>query len=172
MNREIIERLSIDSAAGELNEDAEIMLRFYLAEHPQAKQWADDVRLVYDLTESAIKTKTAHSDVGLIIPTIRPVLRVKWLPVARWAAMIVFGIFIGFTAGRWEIPARTQKIAFQESTEFSKPVESVSDLKERYAGTFWGDKMLAMLEHHPKTNLRNSKSWDTYKQYMKGKNNE
>ena len=172
MNREIIERLAIDSAAGELNEDTEALLQFYLDEHPQAQQWAEDVRQIYNLTETAIQTKTAHSDIGQVVPGISPVPWVKWLPVARWAAAIVFGIFIGFTAGRWEIPTQTQKMAFRESNRVSKPVETVSDLKVKYAGTFWGDKMLAMLERQPSVGLRDIRSWDTYRQYVKEKKHE
>lgn len=176
MNREIIERLVIDSAAGELNEDAEALLQFYLNEHPQAKQWAEEVQQVYNLTETAIQTKTAHSDIGQVFPKINPVSRLMWQSAARWAAAIIVGIFIGFTAGRWEIPTRTPKTLIQVSSPPSKPVETVSDFKEKYAGTFWGDKMLAMLEHPPSrgniADLRDTRSWDTYKQYMKEKNHE
>ena len=43
MEREAIERLAMDSAAGELNQDAEALLRTYLAEHPQANEWAEDM---------------------------------------------------------------------------------------------------------------------------------
>ncbi|MBN2316848.1 MAG: hypothetical protein JXM79_23165 [Sedimentisphaerales bacterium] len=176
MNREVIERLAIDSAAGELNEDAEALLQFYLDEHPQAKQWAENVRQVYGQTEAALKAKTAHSDVEQIVPKISPISRLMWRTTARWAAVIVLGMLIGFTAGRWETPARTQKIAFQESNRVSIPTKTVSDLKERYAGTFWGDKMLAMLEHPPgrgnTADLRDIRSWDTYRQYMKEKNHE
>ncbi len=176
MNREIIERLAIDSAAGELNEDAETLLQFYLDEHPKATQWAGDVRQMYNQTETAIQAKTAYTNVGQVVPKISPVLRLRWQPAARWAAAIVFGLFIGFTAGRWEIPPRTPKTLIQVSSPTSKPVENVSDLKERYAGTFWGDKMLAMLEHPPSrgniADLRDTRSWDAYKQYRKEKNHE
>ncbi|HUT47596.1 MAG TPA: hypothetical protein VMX36_15040 [Sedimentisphaerales bacterium] len=176
MEREAIERLSIDSAAGDLNEDTEALLGTYLAEHPQANKWAEDVRQIYDKTEAAIRTKTAHADVGKVTPGITPVSQVKWLSVARWAAAIALGIIIGFTAGRRNQTDSTYRIAFQELSRYPKQVETVSDLKERYAGTFWGDKMLALLEHKPgqryKTNLRSVGSWDKYRQYIKEKQNE
>jgi len=176
MEREAIERLAIDSAAGELNEDAEALLRTYLAEHPQANKWAEDLRQIYNKTEAAIKTKTAHAGVGKVTPVITPVSQVSWLSVARWAAVIVLGIMIGFTAGRLGVPDKTHRIVLQEYSRDSKPIETVTDLKEKYAGTFWGDKMLALLEHKPghrfEANLRDIKSWDTYRQYMKEKHNE
>lgn len=176
MNRETIERLAMDSAAGELNEDAGALLQFYLDKHPQAKQWAEDVRQVYNLTETAVKTKTAHTNGRQVFPRISPVSRVKWLPVARWAAAIVLGAIFGFTAGRWEVTGKTLTTAFQEPSRISKQSETVSNLKERYAGTFWGDKMLAMLEHKSgrenMVDLRDIRSWDTFRQYVKEKNNE
>lgn len=174
MEREAIERLAIDSATGELNEDAEALFRTYLAEHPRSNKWAEDVRQIYDKTEAAIRTKTAHAGVGKVTLGITPVSQVRWSSVTRWAAAIVLGIIIGFTAGRWEQTDSTYRIAFQEFRRHQKHIETVSDLKERYAGTFWGDKMLALLEHKPgqryKANLRSAGSWDKYRQYIKEKN--
>jgi hypothetical protein len=174
MEREAIERLVMDSAAGELNQDAEALLRTYLAEHPQANEWADDMLEIYDKTEAAIKTKTAHSDAGKVTPGITPVSLVKWLSVARWAAVIALGVIIGFTAGRRDRTDSTYRTVFRKPAPDSKQVETVSDLKERYAGTFWGDKMLALLENKPdqryKANLRSVGLWDKYRQYIKEKN--
>jgi len=174
MEREAIERLAMDSAAGELNEDAEALLRTYLAEYPQANKWAEDILQIYYRTEAAIKTKTTRGDVGKITPEITPLSQVRWLPVGRWAAVIALGIIIGFTAGRRDQTDSAHRIAFQEPSRNSKQVETVSELRERYAGTFWGDKMLALLEHKPsqryKANLRSIGSWSKYRQYIKEKN--
>ena len=94
--------------------------------------------------------------------------------VGRWAAVIALGIIIGFTVGRLEKDDNTYRITSQESSRNLKQVETVSELKERYAGTFWGDKMLALLEHKPgqryKANLRSIGAWSKYRQYIKEKN--
>jgi hypothetical protein len=176
MEREAIERLAIDSAAGELNQDAEALFRTYLAEHPGSNKWAEDVRQIYYKTEAAIRTKTAHIGEADVIPGITPVLQVRWFSVARWAAVIALGIIIGFTAGRRDRTYSTYRTAFRDPAPDSKQVETVSDLKEKYAGTFWGDKMLALLEHKPglryKANLRGVGTWDKYRQYIKEKNYE
>jgi hypothetical protein len=176
MEREAIERLVIDSAAGELNQDAESLLRNYLAEHPKANEWAGDMLQIYEKTEAAIKTKTAHADIEKITPGITPVSQVRWLSVGRWAAVVALGIIIGFTAGRRNQTGSTYRIASHEPSRDSKQGETVSDLKEKYAGTFWGDKMLALLEHNAgqryKANFRSVGSWDKYRQYIKGKNYE
>ncbi len=174
MEHEAIERLVIDSAAGELNQDAEALLRTYLAEHPQSNEWAEDMLDIYDKTEAAIKTKTVHADAEKVIPEITPISQVKWLSVARWAAVIALCVIIGFTAGRRDRTDSTYSIAYPKPAPDSKQVETVSDLKERYAGTFWGDKMLALLENKPgqryKANLHRIGSWNKYRQYIKEKN--
>jgi len=176
MKREEIERLAIDSAVGELNEDAEALFQTYLTGNPQAKQWAEAVRQVYDETEAAIRTKTALAEGQKAAPRMTPALRLNWLPVARWAAAIILGTVIGFTAGRWEVTGQTQRFVVREPDPNPKPVETVTDLKEKYVGTFWGDKMLALVENtarrQHKANLRDIRSWDTYRQYMKGKDHE
>ena len=176
MDREAIERLAIDSAAGELSQDADTLLRTYLNGHPQASKWAEDVRQIYGKTEAAIRMKTTHAGVRKVAPGIRLLSQVRWLSVVRWAAVIALGIMIGFTAGRWDQTDSTYKIAFRESGRAPKQVETISDLKERYAGTFWGDKMLALMEHtsdqRNKTNLRSVRTWDKYRQYIKEKNYE
>lgn len=178
MNRDIIERLAIDSVMGELNEDAEALFRFYLEEHPQARQWAEDVHEIYHETETAIQTRTAHVDAQRIAPAMEEhsITWAGWLPVVRWAALIALGAIIGFSAGRLRMPGKANRLALQESSRDLKPVETVSDLKERYAGTFWGNKVLALLEHKPnqqyKADLHGVKSWDIYRQYIKEKHNE
>jgi hypothetical protein len=176
MNRETIERLAIDSAAGELNEDAEALFQFYLAGNPQAKRWAEDVRLVYDETEAAIQTKAVLAGGQKAAPPMTPVKRVNRLTVARWAAAIILGTILGFTAGRWEATDKTNKMALREPALNPMPVETIADLKEKYVGTFWGDKMLALLDNtarrQHKAHLRDIRSWDTYRQYMKEKHHE
>jgi len=176
MKRDMIERLAIDSASGELNEDAEALFQFYLSGNPQAKQWAEDVRSVYDQTEAAIQTKTILAGDQKAAPPMIRVKRVNWLPVARWAAAIIFGTIIGLTAGRWKATDKTNKMAVQEPDLNQMSVETIADLKEKYVGTFWGDKMLAFVDntsrHQHEAPLRDIRSWDTYRQYIKEKHHE
>lgn len=176
MKRDAIERLAIDVAAGELNEDAEALFQTYLAENPQAKRWAEDVRQVYHETEAAITSKTTFTGAGTVTPKIGPALKVRWLPAARWAAAVVLGTVIGFSTGRLGGIDSAPKIVTQEPRLRPKSVETVTDLKEKYFGTFWGDKMLALLERksdYPhKADLRDIRSWGTYRRFIKEKHNE
>jgi len=62
MEREIIERLTMDSASGELNEDAKVLLQTYLAEHSQENLWAEDMFKLYETANAAVKIKTNQSN--------------------------------------------------------------------------------------------------------------
>ncbi len=170
MKRERIERLAIDCAAGELNEDGEVLFRMYLAEHPEENQWAEDMMRIYEQTEAAIDAKTTDGYAGDKAPFVKKrnlLLQLKWQRFGHWAAAVIFATFIGFTVGRWNINSKMDRIVSMDNWS-PKQVRTVSDLKEKYAGTFWGDKMLALLESRP---VQRSKSnfdggfWDKYKQY-------
>ncbi|MHC4086070.1 MAG: hypothetical protein ACYSWZ_17725 [Planctomycetota bacterium] len=173
MKREIIERLAIDSAAGELNEDALALFNAYLAEHPQAVQWAEDIAGVYKETEAAIDAK-----IGDAMPVIKTnhQLHLNWFSFGRWAAALIVAALIGFTGGRWPIDGETSMIAFTTSDRPGVQVKTISDLKEQYAGTFWGNKVLALVEHtpskRPKADLQDASFWKIYRQYKKEKSHE
>ncbi|MHC4169718.1 MAG: hypothetical protein ACYSWQ_22455, partial [Planctomycetota bacterium] len=64
MERDAIERLAIDSASGELNDDAETLLREYLAGHAEANRWAEEVQWLCEKTEAAIHAKTKNAGAG------------------------------------------------------------------------------------------------------------
>lgn len=178
MKREAIERLAIDSAAGELNEDVEALLRAYLAEHPEAGPAREEMARVYKETEAAIDAKTRGADVSVGMPVIEvnrlPYL--NWRSFGRWAAALIVGALIGFAGGRWAITDETSKIAFTKVDRPPTQVKTISDLKEQYEGTFWGDKVLALMEHRPgrrvKADLQDVGFWRKYRPYIKEKRYE
>jgi len=178
MKRDAIERLAIDSAAGELNEDAQALFRTYLTEHPRANKWAEDMLRIYGKTHAAIDAKIKTADVGIkgAVFKARPLSKVKWLPVVRWAAVLILGSLIGFKAGRWEITDKTYRIVLPEPSSVPRQVKTISDFREEYAGTFWGDKILALLEHRSnqqyKADFNEFRFWDRYRQYIKEKRYE
>ena len=173
MKRETIERLAIDVAAGELNEDAEALLNAYLAEHPQARQWAEQMLTTYESTQEAITEKTSWVNTTAGTPFVgkKPMVWARWRSVWRSAAVVIFSILIGFAAGRRGTTGEITRLAVNEPARGPTPVTTVSDLKERYAGTFWGDMMLALLEHRParqyKADLHSVSLWDKYRLYKK-----
>ena len=98
MKRETIERLAIDVAAGELNEDAEALLDAYLAEHPQAKQWAEQMLTTYESTQEAIAEKTSwvNATAGTAPLGKKPKGWMKLRSGWRSAAVVILGIIICF----------------------------------------------------------------------------
>jgi hypothetical protein len=178
MKREAIERLAIDSTAGELNEDVQALFDAYLGEHPQAGQWAGDIAGVYKDTEAAVDAKTSDADAGGVIPVIKTkrLLRAKWWEIGRVAAALIVAALIGFTGGRWPINGKTSRITFTKPDRPAAQVETISDFKDKYAGTFWGDKVLALVEQRPakryKADFQESSFWKTYRQYKKEKPHE
>lgn len=175
MEREAIERLAIDSAAGELNEDAETLFRAYLAEHSQANRWAEDIRQIFEKTEAAIEAKTAGCSTGDQTRPIKPnrLSQINRPKLVRWAAVVMFAALIGFSAGHWNRSSKTIRVSLPIGGQAPRRIETVSDLKEKYAGTFWGDKALALLEHKPSRQYKAGRGdirlLDRYKQYIKEK---
>lgn len=178
MNLERIERLAVDSAAGELNEDVEALFRAYLAEHPEANPAGDEMLQVYEETKAAIDAKTRDADAGVGIPAVkaRPLLRARWWEFERYAAAVIVAALIGFAGGRWAINGETSEIGFTQFDRAPTRIETVSDLKEQYAGTFWGDKVLALLEQRPgqrhKGDLKRIGFLQRYREYKKETHDE
>jgi hypothetical protein len=174
MEREIIERLAIDSAAGELNEDVEALLRAYLAEHPEAGPDSEEMLRVYKETAAAIEAKTRNANAVAGVPAVKvnrlPYL--NWRSFGRWAAALIVGALIGFAGGRRQTTGETGGVAFVQPQRPAEQVKTISDLKEEYAGTFWGDKVLALMEQKPgrrvKVDLPDVGFWHKYRPYRKG----
>ena len=143
MDRDTIERLAMDMAAGELNEDMQDLLKEYLAQNHQANQWAKQMLDIFAKTEDAIKTKT--SDTKALITTKAGRLPMLWQPVARWAAVLLVGAGIGFMVGRISHVPATEKVT-TNSYVAAAGVRTLAYFKKKYAGTFWGDKILSSFE--------------------------
>ena len=178
MERETIEKLAIDSAAGELNEDAELLLKAYLAEHSEANEWAEDMARLYEVAEAAIDAKTGDVEAA-VAPAIVDRKRRRpapWWPAARWAAVLAVGLFAGFIVGRWDWTGNLDRIPVMKVAEQPTGPAKATDLKAKYAGTFWGQKVLASLEPRPRSKQPDRRQsggfWDNYKQAIEGKRYE
>lgn len=178
MKRETIERLAIDSAAGELNEDVEALLRLYLEEHPEANPDSKEMVRIYEETAAVIETKTrnAKADMGVPVIKMNRLPYLKWRSFGRWAAALIVAALIGFAGGRWPTDGETSRIGFTKPDWPQEQVKTISDFKDKYTGTFWGDKALALLDQRPsqryKGDLKSVGFWKTYRQYKKEKSHE
>ena len=173
MDREQIERLAIDSAAGQLNEDAEALLKEYLAEHSQADKWFLDIGDIYGKTQAAFDAKTAVIKQST---ENKPALKFSWLPVARRAAVLIFAVLLGATAGRWSKspvpPEKPGQITAYQNPDKSKPTINLDDIGE----SFWRQKAVAMitppLSGIQKDYVTGPKLWEKYRQFIKERNYE
>lgn len=178
MKRDAIERLAIDSASGELNEDVQALLSEYLAENADASGWVQDMQWLCEKTEAAIQAKTRDAGASREMTTVTaaPAPQMTWWPVARWAAAVALAAIVGFNVGRRHKNDGIYERVLPQSPSARRPVETVDDLREQYAGTFWGDKMLAVIESRPGQRYgvgqRGERLWDRYGQYVREKRHE
>ncbi len=179
MERDQIERLAMDSAAGELNEDAQALFEEYLAGHPEAKTAVEGMMGIYEKTDAAIIVKTHHAvkaDLNTANISIRSHSRVFWLPIARWAAVFIFAAFVGIAVGRWSKspipPDRTGRIAAYRD---SATQQRIFDL-DNSGDSFWRDKAVAMMTSRPISIQRDSVTgpglWERYREFIKEKHYE
>ncbi|MHC4843809.1 MAG: hypothetical protein ACYTEE_08425 [Planctomycetota bacterium] len=174
MEREQIERLVMDSASGDLNEDAESLLKAYLAENGLEKLWAEDMYDLYETTKTVVKAKTNQSTAESSKSIYKkPLLQISYLSIGRWAAVIITVALIGAGLGRWSNQPE-QIITSPSKAIFSEPqLADSSDLVIIPSEGFWHDKAMAMLEPkpviHSEKRIQIDSLWQQYKEYIKEK---
>ena len=179
MKRDAIERLAIDSATGEMNEDAEALFRTYLSEHPEADSWALEMQETYRKTEETISAKTsdaAKADTRTAVVDTRPRPPIDWQPVARWAAVVLLAAFVGAVMGRWsKTPAPLQKpvqVTALPGLTAERPGLNLDDIGE----SFWGRKAIAMFAAKPtmigEAYITGPTLWEKYRQFLKERHYE
>jgi hypothetical protein len=178
MEREAIERLAMDLSAGELNEDVQTLFKEYLSEHPKTNKWLQDTQKLYERTEAAISAKidTAYTGVEETPVKMKLPLKLKWCPIARWAAVIIFTAFLGASIGRWTKKPVLEKEFIRVPASSTHTVKrqgfNLDDLSEG----FWRDKVTAMLNPSPAKMQTSSNAGpsllERYKQYIKERHYE
>ncbi len=177
MEREMIERLAIDHAFGELNADAAALFEAYLAEHTDAKQWAEPMIETCDRTRGAIERKTRPDESVAWRETMR--LRINRPAIVRWAAVIALSALVGITIGRWSRPQEIQSpetVVVRTAATEAGPDGWQRVLNEPHQG-FWQSKALAMLQSQPqeiptRPTPSTSSLWDRYRQFRKERSRE
>lgn len=153
MERQAIERLAMDLALGELNDDGAALFEAYLAEHPEARQWATRMNAICEQTREAVVAKTGpaalpprHS-----ATRVRRTVRVRLANVGRWAAVVLVSLALGAAAGR-RMTSPTESIsrptASAERGASSTQRDWRAVLNGRSQG-FWESKAAAMLQRQP-----------------------
>ena len=120
MNNEVLERLVIDRAAGELSPDVAELLKAHLQQNPAAGKEAAEIGETLRLARLALVGQPM-----VALPVVRPSWRV---PTWAWgmAACFVCGLSLGIFAvrGRNEPPRITTSITSQKTSEIKTADES------------------------------------------------
>ncbi len=178
MEREIIERLAIDNALGELNEDAAVLFETYLAEHAEVRAWAESMAQTCLRAREAISSKTPSVEGSGPSPHApRAQLALVYGRVlSRWAAVIAVALAIGVGLGRRSAPkppAKPPTVVRAEQDASPKGWDRV--LSESGDG-FWQGKAVAMLQSKsyevPHPRRVQAALWGRYRQSRKGHRDE
>lgn len=178
MEREIIERLAIDNALGELNEDTAALFEAYLAEHAKARTWAQPMTQTCRRTREAIGSKTQSPAREYPPATVR----LRWYAsvnaraLVRWAAVIAISLGIGAGLGRRPAPETptTQRTVVQ-AKQHASPKGWDRVLAQSKDG-FWQTKARAVLQSKsyevPQARRARTGLWDRYRQSKKERSYE
>ncbi len=177
MKREMIERLAMDLALGELHEDAATLFETYLAEHTEARQWAEPMTQTCTRTREALSRKTQPS-AQFAQPEPARLFRVDWSALARWAAVVAVAAVLGVAIGRRSVPLPTQRpetVVVRTAPREAGPEGWRRVLSDSEQG-FWQTKAVAMLQSQPREVPRSTESgpslWDRYRQFRKERSRE
>jgi hypothetical protein len=172
MEREQVERLAMDEAAGELNEDAAALLHAYLTEHAEASQWAQEIARTCRQVRAAVEKKTASTPIEIrrMPPAGRAAVRLHWLAPARWAAVIALGLLLGLQLGRHgQSPPPAAGPLVPAPAVSSNEREQGTSATGRPSG-FWQAKAVMLREAKPHAgesrDVREN-LWEKYRQYLK-----
>jgi hypothetical protein len=166
----------MDRALGELNDDVATLFETYLAEHAEARQWADP--MTQTCTERA-RPSRGKAAVSQFAQRSRPACSV-WIggALARWAAVIAVAAGLGVAIGRRSAPVPTQRhetIVVRTAPREAGPEGWRRVLSETEQG-FWQTKAIAMLQSQPREVPRSTDSgpslWDRYRQFRKERSHE
>lgn len=171
MECDIIERLAIDKALGELNSDADALFDAYLAEHKEARGWARAMSQTCTQTRKAINTKTRPVGLDRQLPRVPFSGVLAWQTVGRWAAVILIALGIGATAGRWSKPQTSTRTTIVVRTASIPAPDGWKRVLSQPEPGFWETKAVAMLQPKsaeiPSVPPSHRGLWDRYRQPIK-----
>jgi anti-sigma factor RsiW len=153
MERQAIERLAMDAALGELNDDAATLFEAYLTEHPEARQWARPMKAICERTREAVAARTASAALPprRAAPPARRISRARLANAGRWAAVVIVSLALGAAAGRRGKPP-TESISHVAASAETGRGPARRDWRAVLNGRgegFWEAKAVATRQRHP-----------------------
>ena len=127
INDEIIERLAIDQACGELDDDAAALLNAWLETNPAAQQKAEKITATFQLTESTVQKKvdSFHNSTAALSRSMPKLSKLSLLlPRITQAAIVLIALTLGLCTGRLsnsvnqvDPPSSEPKVIYQTSDD-------------------------------------------------------
>jgi hypothetical protein len=173
MERETIERLAMDAAVGELNEDARTLLNAYLVEHPDMRDWAQQMDAACRQVHKAFCTGTRRND-DVPIVSIHPRPSIRWAVAGRWAAVVMIAVLAGMQIGRRPESVPNERLTgVTTGTARSESSRSWQDILREPGNGFWESKAAAVRQAVPRrTSAPQPSLWEAFGQLQKGHNHE
>ncbi|MCP4708828.1 MAG: hypothetical protein GY869_09400 [Planctomycetes bacterium] len=167
MEREVVERLAMDRAGGELSDDGVKLLEEYLEGHPEAKVWVAEMEELYAMCAETVAGER-HQEQLNAIGSMDSCFRRndngrgndRLLTLGRWAAVILMALGAGIFLGRWSVESleveTTETIQVVQAepkegleTKVQKIMEGDEEASESARG-FWEAKIVATLGAKPR----------------------
>lgn len=176
MNRESIEKLTIDKQAGELSDEAIQLLDEYLVQHPEAMDWSGQIADMYDKCHRAIAALTIQDTppakpMQLRTAGVKLFHRKAGLRAAAIFLTAVLCFYLGILSQNSHPPKSRQtitKIPTQQSQNIDQADGQVSD--------FWRSRAIVSMQAKTcrlkQPPRQNKNFWAKFKNNTKGKNNE
>jgi len=174
MERETIERLAVDSALGELNDDVAALLEAYLAEHAEARAWADPMAQTCRRTRNAVSsmTQSAEPDGPAFRGASHWPVHFNGRALLRWAAVIAVTLAIGAVLGRRSAPNISPTAPIVVRAKQDTPPAGWDQVLSDPGDGFWQGKAVAMLQSKsyevPHPRRAQAGLWGRYRQSRKG----
>jgi len=176
MDRERIERLAMDSALGELGEDAMALFEAYVAAYPQANEWARQMQRTCAVAQEAIAVTTrAPRQKSFGARRHRYRLRCINRPaLGRWAAVVAVSLLAGAGVGRWSARQDAGSAALAPVTvvRAEPAAKSWQELLSEPGQGLWQAKALALLgpaSLAPAGLKTGENVWEKYRRYLREK---
>ena len=161
---EILERLLIDRALGELSPDAEALLDDYLAREPEASEEAEEIARTADLARRALAPSDevdSHALPPLLLGKRRGVLWRVGARAAALAACLLIGVGVGLWFSQSKQVIETQVEIAWVGTAQESAREDADGTEEVNRSEIWSARRFYEAASRPARTKRARLIWDS-----------
>ena len=161
---EILERLLIDHALGELSPDAEALLADYLAREPKASEEAEEIARAVDVARCALTPSEDAKPYSLPPLLLYARWRILWRAGARAAALaacLLIGVGVGLWFSQSKQVIETQVEVARASAAQQSAREDGDGTEEANRSEIWSARRFYEAASRPARTKRARLIWDS-----------